>query len=166
MATGPVAYPDRWETDVALADGGTVHIRPLTPGDAQLVEEFHGRQSRESIYFRYFSPMPKLSDREIARLTNLDELTHMAFVSLLGDDIIGVASYDVLPGRNEAEAAFIVDDAHHGRGIATLLLEYLAVAAREHGLDALTARCCPTTGAWCRCSTKSASRSRARSPMG
>jgi acyl-CoA synthetase (NDP forming)/GNAT superfamily N-acetyltransferase len=143
MAAGQVAYPDRWEADVALADGGIVHIRPLTPGDADLVRQFHARQSRESIYFRYFSPMPTLSAREIARLTNLDELTHMAFVSLLGDDVIGVASYDVLPGRNEAEAAFIVDDAHHGRGIATLLLEYLAVAAREHGIDALTAQVLP-----------------------
>ena len=84
MATGQVAYPDRWETDVALADGGTVHIRPVTPGDSDLIQEFHGRQSRESIYFRYFSPMPKLSAREIARLTSVDELTHMAFVALAG----------------------------------------------------------------------------------
>ena len=135
MAASQVAYPDRWETDVALADGGTVHIRPAHARRLGISSRRSTVASRgESIYFRYFSPMPKLSAREIDRLTNVDELTHMAFVALLGDDIIGVASYDVSPGRNEAETAFIVDDAHHGRGIATLLLEYLAVAAREHGL--------------------------------
>jgi hypothetical protein len=57
------SYPTRWEADVALSDGGTVHIRPVKPDDAALVEEFHNRQSRESIYFRYFSPMPKLTSR-------------------------------------------------------------------------------------------------------
>jgi acyl-CoA synthetase (NDP forming)/ribosomal protein S18 acetylase RimI-like enzyme len=143
MAASPVAHPDRWETDVVLADGGTVHVRPLTPGDRGLIEAFHARQSRESIYFRYFSPMPTLSAREIDRLTNVDQLVHMGFVALLGDEIVGIASYDVIPGRNEAEAAFIVDDEHQGRGIATVLLEYLVVAAREHGLDALTAQVLP-----------------------
>ena len=87
--------------------------------------------------------MPTLSARELDRLTTVDELDHMGFVALLGDDIIGMASYDVWPGSNEAEVAFIIDDAHHGRGIATLLLEYLVVAAREHGLDALTAQVLP-----------------------
>lgn len=144
MAMGPVVYPERWETDVVLVDGGTVHIRPLVPEDAPAIEAFHGRQSRESIYFRYFSPMPRLSDRELRRITNVDYVSRMAFVALLGDDVIGLASYDVWPGHDEAEAAFIVDDEHQGRGLATVLVEYLVVAARENGLDALTAQVLPS----------------------
>jgi acyl-CoA synthetase (NDP forming)/GNAT superfamily N-acetyltransferase len=144
MAMGQVVYPDRWETDVVLLDGGTVHIRPLTRDDAPAIEAFHGRQSRESIYFRYFSPMPKLTPRELERITNVDYVSRMAFVALLGDDIIGIASYDVWPGHNEAEAAFIVDDEQQGRGLATVLVEYLVVAARENGLDALTAQVLPS----------------------
>ena len=38
----------------------------------------------------------------------------------------------------------MVDDEHQGRGLATVLLEYLAVAARENGLDGLTATVLPT----------------------
>ena len=41
----PSGYPNRWVADVALADGGTVHIRPVRPDDAELVEAFHNRQS-------------------------------------------------------------------------------------------------------------------------
>jgi acyl-CoA synthetase (NDP forming)/RimJ/RimL family protein N-acetyltransferase len=137
------AYPGRWETDVALIDGGTVHLRPVRPDDAGGIETFHGRQSRESIYFRYFSPMPRLSARELERLTHVDYVTRMAFVAVLGDEVIGMASYDVWRERNEAEVAFIVDEKHQGRGLATVLLEYLIVAARESGLSGLTAQVLP-----------------------
>lgn len=147
MATAespPPAYPERWEVDVALSDGGTVHIRPVRPEDAERVRAFHARQSRESIYFRYFSPMPKLSQREIDRLTKVDYRDRMAFIAVLDDDIVGMASYDVWRESNAAEVAFIVDDAHQGRGLATVLLEYLIVAARENGLEALTAQVLPS----------------------
>jgi hypothetical protein len=80
---------------VAIADGGVVQVRPVRPDDADRVRAFHARQSRESIYFRYFSPMPKLSQRELERLTEVDYVTRMAFVALLGDDIVGMASYDL-----------------------------------------------------------------------
>lgn len=138
------AYPTRWETDVVLVDGGIVHLRPVRADDADRIVRFHGRQSRESIYFRYFSPMPELSDRELDRLMSVDYVSRMAFVAVLGDEIIGMASYDVWREQNKAEVAFIVDDEHQRRGLATVLLEYLIVAARENGLDALTAQVLPS----------------------
>ena len=145
-ATPPVVpgYPARWEFDAVLTDGGTVHIRPITPGDADAVEVFHNRQSRETIYLRYFSPRPRLSARDLERVVNIDYVTRMALVAFLGGEIVGIASYDIWPDHNEAEVAFMVDDEHQGRGLATVLLEYLAVAARENGLDGLTATVLPT----------------------
>ncbi len=144
VASDPApGYPARWEFDAVLTDGGTVHVRPVRPGDAEAVDAFHSRQSRETIYFRYFSPLPRLSKRELDRIVNVDYATRMALVAVLGDDIVGIASYDMWPDRNEAEVAFIVDDEHQGRGLATVLLEYLAVAARENGLDGLTATVLP-----------------------
>src|SRR5690606_10731162 len=38
-----------------------------------------------------------------------------------------------------ADAAFQVDDAHQGKGIATLLLEHLAAIARSNGISRFTA---------------------------
>ncbi len=67
----------------------------------------------------------------------------MALIALRGDELIGVARYDRWRHRSEAEVAFFVDDANHGRGLATLLLEHLAVRAREVGLTGFTASVLP-----------------------
>ena len=63
---------------------------------------------------------------------------------MLADEIVGLASYDTWHDRNEAEVAFIVDDDHQGQGLATALLEYLLVVARENGFAGLTAQVLPT----------------------
>jgi acyl-CoA synthetase (NDP forming)/GNAT superfamily N-acetyltransferase len=148
VAAGPVppGYPGAWEADVVLADGGTAHIRPIRPDDGPRVVDFHGRQSPESIYFRYFTPRPHLPETEVERLTHVDYSDRMAFVALLDDVLVGVARYDRLPTRSDAEVAFFVDDRHHGRGIATVLLEYLAEAARQTGITAFTATVLPSNG--------------------
>ena len=67
LAEGPVAelppgYPAAFETDVVLSDGATTQVRPIRPDDAPRILAFHARQSPESIYYRYFSPRPRLSD--------------------------------------------------------------------------------------------------------
>ena len=140
----PSGYPAAWDADVVLSDGSTVRLRPIRPDDGARIVEFHGRQSPESIYFRYFTPHPHLSDEEVEHLTNVDYVDRMAFVALRDDVMVGVARYDRWPLRSEAEVAFFVDDAHKGRGMATLLLEYLAAAARQAGISAFTATVLPT----------------------
>ncbi|MEZ5233155.1 MAG: GNAT family N-acetyltransferase [Acidimicrobiales bacterium] len=143
----PEHYPARWEADVVLSDGGTVHVRPIRPDDADRLVAFHGRQSAESIYYRFFSPRPRLSDREVQRFTTIDYHERMAFIALLGEDIVGVARYDLADpkadGTTQAEVAFFIDDRHHGRGLATLLLEFLAVAATEQGIGGFVATVLP-----------------------
>jgi acyl-CoA synthetase (NDP forming)/RimJ/RimL family protein N-acetyltransferase len=136
-------YPDRWESEVVLSDGGTMAVRPIRPDDAERIVAFHERQSPESIYFRFFSPRPRLSERDLERFTRVDYVDRMAFVGLIGDELVGVARYDRHRARSDAEVAFFIDDAHHGRGMATVLLEYLAAAAREAGISGFTASVLP-----------------------
>ena len=140
----PPADVERWSGDVVLSDGGTVHVRPVDPDDAPLVAAFHARQSPESIYYRYFTARPVLTDKELEHLVVVDGRDRLAFVALLGDDLVGIARYDRWAGRNEAEVAFFVDDAHQRRGIGILLLEYLAAAGRERGFERFTAQVLPT----------------------
>lgn len=136
-------YPPEWEADVALRDGGTVHVRPIRPDDAAALVAFHSRQSPQSIYFRYFSARPVLSEKDVRAFTEIDYDTDVAFIALLGDEMVGVARYVRWPDRSDAEVAFFVDDDHGQRGMATVLLEYLAAAARQRGVSGFTAQVLP-----------------------
>ena len=137
------AYPSSWIADVALRDGHTVRVRPIAPGDTAALEAFHNRQSAESIYFRFLSPRPALSAKELRYFTEIDYRDRMAFVAVLGDAIVAVARYERYKGTDTAEVAFFVDDDHHGRGLATVLLEYLAAAASHRGIKRFTASTLP-----------------------
>ena len=143
-ASDAAAYPREWETHAVLADGATVEIRPILPSDREALVDFHGRQSPESIYFRFFRHRPELSDRELDFFTQVDYRLRMSFVAIEAERLVAVASYEhgSLP-ESVAEVAFFVDDANHGRGLATLLLEYLAAAARANGFTAFTASVLP-----------------------
>jgi acyl-CoA synthetase (NDP forming)/GNAT superfamily N-acetyltransferase len=136
-------YLKEWEGDAVLSDGATVHVRPIRPDDGERLVALHGRLSKQSQYFRFFSPKPRLTDKEVDRFVNVDFVDRAALVATLGDDIIGVARYDRWPGRNEAEVAFTVDDVHQGRGISTLLLEHLSAVARQRGITRFTAEVLP-----------------------
>ncbi|QFZ17521.1 bifunctional acetate--CoA ligase family protein/GNAT family N-acetyltransferase [Saccharothrix syringae] len=135
----PFDYPRSWEADVVLSDGGTVHLRPVTPDDAERLLAFHGRLSERTRYFRYFGPYPRMPKRDLDRFSTVDHADRVALAALLGDDIVAVGRYDRLGRGDSAEVAFVVEDAHQGRGLGSILLEHLAAAARERGLSRFTA---------------------------
>ncbi|MEV0202072.1 GNAT family N-acetyltransferase [Nonomuraea sp. NPDC050691] len=135
-------YPAHWEADVVLADGGTAHVRPIRPADADRLRSFYSRLSDESIYFRFFGPRPRLSDKEVAWFTTVDYVDRVALIATIGTEMVAVIRYDrVEPG--EAEVAFLVEDAHQGRGVASVLLEHLAATARERGIERFVADVLP-----------------------
>jgi acyl-CoA synthetase (NDP forming)/GNAT superfamily N-acetyltransferase len=134
--------PTHWEADVLLRDGRTAHIRPIRSDDEQLMVEFYARVSDESKYYRFFSPMPRLSERDVRRFTHVDHRDRVALVMLLGGRMIAVGRFDVVR-PSEAEVAFLVEDQHQGRGIGQLLLEHLAQAARERGVERFVAEVLP-----------------------
>ncbi|MCC9197801.1 GNAT family N-acetyltransferase [Arthrobacter sp. zg-Y820] len=136
-------YPEYWEADVVLRDGGTGHLRPVTPADAPALQEFHMKQSQSSIYLRFFTYKAKLSNKELARFTNVDYRDRVAFVITIGAEIIGIGRYDRLDDPTEAEVAFNISDGHQGRGLGSILLEHLAAAARENGIRRFSAEVLP-----------------------
>jgi len=134
--------PRHWEADVLLRDGRTAHIRPIRDDDEDLLVEFYSRVSDQSKYYRFFTPMPQLSARDVRRFTHVDHVDRVAFVLLVAERMIAVGRYDVVePGQ--AEVAFLVEDQHQGRGIAQLLLEHLAQAGRERGVERFVAEVLP-----------------------
>jgi acyl-CoA synthetase (NDP forming)/GNAT superfamily N-acetyltransferase len=121
--------------DVLLADGSTVRIRPIRPDDADDLVDLHSRLSVRTRYLRYFSPYPRIPDRDLHRFVNVDHHDREALVVVSGGELIAVGRYDRLgPGADDAEVAFVVEDTHQRRGIGSMLLEHLAEAARAAGI--------------------------------
>jgi acyl-CoA synthetase (NDP forming)/GNAT superfamily N-acetyltransferase len=131
--------PPHWEADIVAADGGTVHLRPICPEDADGINGLMERSSDQTRYYRFFGPMKKLSEKDLHRFTHVDHVDRVAFVVLLGDQIVAVGRFDRYPGTDDAEVAFLVEDAHQGRGLGSVLLEHLAAAARERGIKRFVA---------------------------
>lgn len=124
--------------DVVVADGGTVSLRPIRPIDGDALVAFHAGLSRRTRYMRFFSAYPRIPERDLAR-TTVDNINRVAIVVWLGERIVGVGRFDRLEDPLEAEVAFVIDDAHQGRGIASVLLEHLTAAAQERGIDRFSA---------------------------
>jgi acyl-CoA synthetase (NDP forming)/RimJ/RimL family protein N-acetyltransferase len=138
----PDTYPAWWEADVVLRDGSVAHVRPIVPTDADRLRRFHAGQSAESIYLRFFAPLKTLSDKDVARFTQVDNDWRVALVATLHEDIIGVARFDRLDEKT-AEVAFHISDAHQGQGVGSVLLEHLAAIGQERGVTKFVADVLP-----------------------
>jgi GNAT superfamily N-acetyltransferase len=124
---------------VVLSDGQTVDVRALRVDDSAGLTRLFEQLSDDSVYFRFFSPTPRATAMQL-ELKGLDGTDHVALVALVGDEIVAVARYDRLGcAQDEAEVALEVADAQQDRGIGTLLLQQLAVVARQHRVRTLSA---------------------------
>ncbi|MGC4860206.1 GNAT family N-acetyltransferase [Micromonospora sp. DT41] len=133
--------------DVLLSDGSTVQLRPISPDDAPAIVAMHSRFSERTRYLRYFSPYPRIPERDLIRFVTVDHRDREAFVVLAGEQIVAVGRYERLgPQAPEAEVAFVVEDAYQGRGIGSVLMEHLADAARRNGIMSFVAEVLPTNG--------------------
>jgi GNAT superfamily N-acetyltransferase len=132
-------YPAELTCDVATTGGAVVHLRAIRPDDAPSLVEFHSGLSASSVYRRFFSAHPTLSDAEVARFTHVDYVDRLALVASDEDRLIAVARYERRPGTTEAEVAFVVADEYQHHGIGTLLLEHLADAAWNRGIGEFVA---------------------------
>ncbi|MEW2494263.1 GNAT family N-acetyltransferase [Streptomyces nodosus] len=144
-------YPAHWEADVVLRDGGTARIRPITVDDAERLVHFYEQVSDESKYYRFFAPYPRLSAKDVHRFTHHDFVDRVGLAATVGGEFIATVRYDRtgpegLPAAapsDEAEVAFLVQDAHQGRGVASALLEHIAAVARERGIRRFAAEVLP-----------------------
>jgi len=133
-----------YSSDEILRDGGSVHLRAITPHDKpRLLALLHSITAR-SVYYRFFASKKTLSDDELTRFTELDFCDRVALAATTGsgeqERIIAVGRYARLPAHpHRADVAFAVADQYQGRGIGTLLLERLADIARAAGITELQA---------------------------
>lgn len=133
-------YPTYLVRSVTLADGASLVIRPITPEDADIEQEFVRNLSAEARYFRFMDALRELSPQMLSHFTQVDYDRHMALVAVsLTERVteVAVARYIVSPDDVSCEFAIVVADAWQRRGVGTLLMAALMDAARRRGLKTM-----------------------------
>jgi acetyltransferase len=127
----------------SLSDSTIVFIREIRSSDKDMLAAGLAAMSEESRRKRFLSPKPSLSAAELAYLTEVDGHNHRALVAVPAgeeEQIAAVARYVRLPDDPlAAEAAITVCDEMQGKGLGSLLARLISDAAREHGIERITA---------------------------
>ena len=125
-----------------LRDGSVVDVRPLERCDRPLIEAAIGRLTDESRYLRFGTSKPRMTERELDRLVDVD---HHAREALLAIDPftgrgVAVARYIQFPGEpGVVDLAATVADDWQGIGLGSALLAGLMRRAYDEGHLALRA---------------------------
>jgi len=140
-------YPARHERVWPMPGGGTYTVRPIHPGDAQMLQDLVQHLSPESRYFRFVSTFAELPPGMLSRFTLIDYDREMALVAVCRDRstdaggerreterIVGVSRYITNPDQRSCEFSLLVADDFSGKGIGSRLMESIIDAAREKGL--------------------------------
>ncbi len=138
VAKKDAAYPSQYETEVLLKDGSRMLLRPIRQDDTERWLAFYKRQSEQSKYLRFQRDPGEMGSEDALRFCTVDYKNTFALVGevQIGQrrEIIAIGRYYRLPNKRSARVAFAIEDAYHGKGIGTRLIEWLANAARDNGI--------------------------------
>ena len=132
------------EAQVRETGAGRLLVRPVRPGDRELLRRGFNQLTPKSRYRRFFSPIAQLSETHLDYLTKIDYRDHFAWVGILVDEpqmpLGGVGRWiRTEDNPRAAEAAVAVVDRYQGRGIGRAVLEILAGSAIKLGVGEFVA---------------------------
>ncbi|WP_405855559.1 GNAT family N-acetyltransferase [Streptomyces sp. NBC_01515] len=118
-----------------LADGTTVCVRPVSPGDHDQLEGFYEELSPENLRLRFFAASRRSGALAADRAGAQPHPGYRALLAETHGGVIGLAEYDTGgDAKDSAEISIAVADGLHHRGVGTLLVEHLVSAARAEGI--------------------------------
>ena len=130
------AFPPR---EAVLRDGRTVRLRALLPSDEEELLQAFDRLGPDARYMRF---MVAVGNPDVTRLRSVlasFPAKGFAIGAIVpapgGIDIVGTASFMVLPGGKDCEFALSITGEWTGAGLGRILMEALVKAARGRGLD-------------------------------
>lgn len=123
--------------------GMTCNLRPLRPADERLLQEFFYSHNKETLLMRYSHHPKQMSREKAATLVAVDQTRDLALCIVRRhgpkEEIEAVGRYYHIAEHNCAEAAFVVREMHHGKGMTTALLDHMIAIARMRNIGKLIA---------------------------
>ena len=123
-------------TEMTIRSGAILAVRPVTPEDEPLLEEFFDRVSDEDRRFRFLSPRKHIGHDILAPMVEIDHFrteTWLAFDEASGQ-VVGTAMLACDNPLDTGEIAVSVCKNWRGKGVGWGLLDVVADAARHRGL--------------------------------
>ena len=118
---------------VTIPGLGDMLLRPVLPTDSDAMTCFFNRLTREDVYSRFFSGMPRLPERYLGKLlaTDFEHDLALLLVTPISCDVLGVVR--VVETKTGPEVSITVrsDFTHHG--IGRLLMAEALAWSRDHG---------------------------------
>ena len=127
-------HPDQVVVPVTLRDGSIAEIRPIGPADQSLLIEGLRQLSPQSKFARFGSGISSLSASELRYLTDVNQVSHVAWGATIDEEPAGVGRY-IVDSAAEAEIAITVVDRFQRRGLGRALFDALAASARAAGIE-------------------------------
>ena len=137
------SYPHHLAFTKRLDDGTEIRYRPVRPGDERRMQRLFYALSPESVRARYHGAKKSLSREEASRQAAVDYSRDMSIVALTGPEVnptvIGEGRYSFDPATRLGEFDIVIAEAWRGKGVATVLADYLKKIAYANGLAGMTA---------------------------
>ncbi|WP_033399106.1 bifunctional acetyl-CoA hydrolase/transferase family protein/GNAT family N-acetyltransferase [Desulfospira joergensenii] len=139
-------YPLKYEEIITIKDI-PITFRPAKPVDERGIQEHYYSMNRGDIISRFFHEKKSFVHDQIETTFEIDYVNDLTIVATIGElgfeKIIAVGEYFRNTIINMAEIAFSVSREYQGMGIANVLLDKLAKAAKDNEIKGLIAYTSP-----------------------
>ncbi len=136
-------YPEKYVKTILLKDNREAILRPIRPEDEPMEAEMFKRLSDQSLYFRFFGFVPKVTHEFLTRLTQIDYDREMALIVEITEDgkkhMAGVVRIIADGWGETAEFAILVADPWQNQGLGSLMTDYMLEIARDKGIKKVNA---------------------------
>jgi len=132
---------DGYRRRVTVRDGTSILLRPITPGDEELMLSLFYAFSPQTRYQRWLHVKEHMPREELREYLHHDFERQVGILAVYedweGELPLGVGRFAV--EGDHAEVAVVVRDDWQGRGVGTALLDFLGDIARRKGLRGFVA---------------------------
>lgn len=124
---------------IVTLDGSRVQVRRIETDDYDAVIQLAMSLTDRERYLRFFTTHPNYLAEWGRALTASSDRGHCAVGAFEDDTLVGIANYVATTSTGCAEVSVVVAHEQHDRGVATILLTFLGMIARNNGIHHLVA---------------------------